>query len=312
MGFIWGRRRFMNTVSFNVTYFYAYGNSHWQQFISVRELLAAAAGLRGTGDLSSEDPFCLCCRAQLAGHGYLDVAGVNESGSYLHRRAHEWSLRPDVFGMGGYKIWRGGGMFGLTLETEGRLDMWCPEVLVTVNWRTRREQKMLRERRMGCLDRRHCWTFILNSWRTRSACLLYGVFVVTVLYCSCYCFHTPDELLCLQMSAPCKLPDGDEVKNAGGKRYFSPLLLIDVDPVQMQTLAYGVSYCKVQPTNFSPLGHSFPWESWRIIIYVLHEFFRTSWVHSITSKLWETSLSHRRVTSFLITNLTVALWNGWC
>ena len=72
------------------------------------------------------------------------------------------------------------------------------------------------------------------------------VFFFAVLYCPCHCFHTPDELLCLQMSAPCRLPKGDEL-GAGNIRYISPLILIDVDPVRLRMPSYGVSYCKLQP-----------------------------------------------------------------
>ena len=54
--------------------------THTSSTISVRKLLAAAADLRGTGDRSSVDPFYLCCRAQLAGYGYLDLADVKKNG----------------------------------------------------------------------------------------------------------------------------------------------------------------------------------------------------------------------------------------
>ena len=73
-------------------------------------------------------------------------------------------------------------------------------------------------------------------------------FFLGVLYCPCHSFHTSDELLCLQMSAPCRLPEGDELDAGDDKRYFSPLLLMDADPVQMRMASYGVSYCKVQLT----------------------------------------------------------------
>ena len=80
--------------------------------------------------------------------------------------------------------------------------MWCPEILVTMN--------LLRERRMGCLDEDNIEYLFLTfgvsgQFLARRVCVCGGG--LAVLYCPCHSFHTPDELLCLQMSAPCRLPE---------------------------------------------------------------------------------------------------------